>query len=77
MMPKPGLKFASIQGAVALLTCASEAFASELLIDLEGIRPMYLQEQPAMQQDNRQYTAVSNIMETKHDTVLNSPSNIR
>lgn len=30
-----------------------------------------------MQQENRSYTAVSNIMKTKHDTVKNSISNIR
>jgi hypothetical protein len=30
-----------------------------------------------MQNDNRQYTAVSNIMKTKHDTVKNTIANIR
>ncbi len=37
----------------------------------------YLQLQSQMQNENRQYTAVSNIMKTKHDTVKNSISNIR
>jgi hypothetical protein len=37
----------------------------------------YLQLQNAMQVENRQYTAVSNIMKTRHDTVKNSISNIR
>jgi hypothetical protein len=37
----------------------------------------YLQLQAQMQNENRQYTAVSNIMKTKHDTVKNSISNIR
>jgi lysyl-tRNA synthetase class II len=37
----------------------------------------YLQLQQAMQNENRQFTAVSNIMKTKHDTVKNSISNIR
>ena len=37
----------------------------------------YLQLQNAMQNENRSYTAVSNIMKTKHDTVKNSISNIR
>ena len=37
----------------------------------------YLQLQNSMQNENRQYTAVSNIMKTKHDTVKNSISNIR
>jgi hypothetical protein len=37
----------------------------------------YLQLQNQMQNENRQYTAVSNIMKTKHDTVKNTISNIR
>jgi len=37
----------------------------------------YLQLQSQMQSENRQYTAISNIMKTKHDTVKNSISNIR
>lgn len=37
----------------------------------------YLMLQQQMQDENRQYTAVSNILKTKHDTVKNSISNIR
>jgi hypothetical protein len=37
----------------------------------------YLQLQSQMQNENRQYTAVSNIMKTKHDTVKNSIGNVR
>jgi hypothetical protein len=37
----------------------------------------YLQLQNQIQNENRQYTMVSNIMKTKHDTVKNSISNIR
>ncbi|HTZ04288.1 MAG TPA: hypothetical protein VMB53_00870 [Gaiellaceae bacterium] len=37
----------------------------------------YLQLQSQLQAENRAYTAVSNIMKTKHDTVKNSISNIR
>lgn len=37
----------------------------------------YLQLQSQMQHENRSYTAISNIMKTKHDTVKNSVSNIR
>ena len=37
----------------------------------------YLRLQSQMQHENRSYTAVSNIMKTKHDTVKNSISNIR
>jgi hypothetical protein len=37
----------------------------------------YLQLQSQMQHENRSYTAISNIMKTKHDTVKNSISNVR
>ncbi len=37
----------------------------------------YLELQSQMQNESRSYTAVSNIMKTKHDTVKNSISNIR
>lgn len=37
----------------------------------------YLQLQNQMQNENRQFTMVSNVMKTKHDTVKNSISNIR
>jgi hypothetical protein len=37
----------------------------------------YLQLQSQMQNENRSYAAVSNIMKTKHDTVKNSIGNIR
>jgi hypothetical protein len=37
----------------------------------------YLQLQSQMQNQNRSYTAVSNIMKTKHDTVKNSIGNVR
>ena len=37
----------------------------------------YLQLQNSMQNENRQFTMVSNIMKTKHDTVKNSISNIK
>jgi hypothetical protein len=37
----------------------------------------YLMLQQQMQNENRQYTMVSNIMRTKHDTVQNSISNVR
>jgi hypothetical protein len=40
-----------------------------------GGQPLNLEEK--MQHENRQYTAVSNIMKTKHDTVKNSISNVR
>lgn len=37
----------------------------------------YLQLQNQMQHENRSYTAISNIMKTKHDTVKNSIANVR
>jgi hypothetical protein len=37
----------------------------------------YLQLQSQMQNENRSYTAVSNVLKTKHDTVKNSINNIR
>ncbi len=37
----------------------------------------YLQLQNSMQNENRQYTTVSNVLKTKHDIVKNSISNIR
>jgi hypothetical protein len=37
----------------------------------------YLTLQTQMQRENRQYSAISNIMKTKHDTVKNSISNVR
>ena len=37
----------------------------------------YLQLQSQMQHENRAYTAISNMMKAKHDTVRNSISNIR
>lgn len=37
----------------------------------------YLQLQSQMQNENRQFSMVSNIMKTKHETVKNSISNIR
>jgi hypothetical protein len=37
----------------------------------------YLQLQQAMQDENRQFTLVSNIMKTKHDTAKNAINNVR
>ena len=38
---------------------------------------LYLQLQQRMQQENRQFTMISNIMKNKHDTVKNTINNIR
>jgi hypothetical protein len=40
-----------------------------------GGQPLNLEEK--MQHENRQYTSVSNIVKSKHDTVKNSISNVR
>jgi hypothetical protein len=37
----------------------------------------YLQLQNQMQDENRQFTMVSNIIKTKHDTIKNSINNLR
>lgn len=43
----------------------------------ESFDMQYLQLQSQMQHENRSYTAISNIMKTKHDTVKNSIQNVR
>jgi hypothetical protein len=42
-----------------------------------GFNQQFLALQSQMQQENRSYTAISNIMKTKHDTAKNSISNVR
>ena len=39
--------------------------------------PQYLALQEKMQNENRQFTTLSNVMKTKHDTAKNSISNVR
>lgn len=56
----------------ALLQATQQMQETQMSFNLQ-----YLQLQSQMQNANRQYTAVSNIMKTKHDTVKNSISNIR
>ncbi|HYJ92412.1 MAG TPA: hypothetical protein VEV84_13965 [Pyrinomonadaceae bacterium] len=56
----------------ALLQATKQMQETQMSFNLQ-----YLQLQSQMQNENRQYTAVSNIMKTKHDTVKNSISNIR
>jgi hypothetical protein len=58
--------------AGALTRTGQQAFAQQSSFDL-----MYLQLQSEMQDENRSYAAVSNIMKTKADTIRNSISNIR
>ena len=56
----------------ALLEATKQMKETQMSFNLQ-----YLQLQSQMQQENRSYTAVSNIMKTKHDTVKNSISNVR
>jgi Ulp1 family protease len=62
----------SANGSADLLAAAQEMQETQMSFNLQ-----YLQLQSQMQNENRSYTAVSNIMKTKHDTVKNSISNIR
>ena len=59
-------------GQAQLLDATKQMQETQMSFNLQ-----YLQLQSQMQHENRAYTAVSNIMKTKHDTVKNSISNIR
>jgi hypothetical protein len=63
---------ATSSGSSALTTATRQMQETQMSFNLQ-----YLMLQSQMQNDNRQFTAVSNIMKTKHDTVKNSLSNIR
>lgn len=58
--------------ALAKLGSAATKQETQMSFNLQ-----YLQLQSQMKHENRSYTAVSNIMKTKHDTVKNSISNVR
>jgi hypothetical protein len=59
-------------GSSQLMNATQQMQETQMSFNLQ-----YLQLQSQMQNENRSYTAVSNIMKTKHDTVKNSISNIR
>jgi hypothetical protein len=63
--------------ALADLGQASAGNAKQLQEQQMSFNLQYLQLQSQMQHENRSYTAISNIMKTKHDTVKNSISNVR
>jgi hypothetical protein len=66
------------QAAAARPGEASLLAATKLMQETQmSFNLQYLELQSQMQQENRSYTAISNIMKTKHDTVKNSISNIR
>jgi hypothetical protein len=56
----------------ALLAATKEMEQAQMSFNLQ-----YLQLQSQMQNESRAYTALSNLMKTKHDTVKNSISNVR
>ena len=59
-------------GIDQLLDATKRMQETQMSFDLQ-----YLQLQSQMQHENRSYTAISDIMKTKHDTVKNSISNMR
>ena len=65
----------------ALLTQASARPEPKTIAELQhaqaAFNVQYLQLHAQMQNENRSYTAISNIMKTKHDTVKNSINNVR
>lgn len=79
-----------LQGADADLATLAELSASIQDAQAEFVRALiemqemqmsfnlrYLQLQNSMQDDSRRFTALSNIMKTKHETVKNTIGNIR
>ena len=65
---------ANAQGSVG---AAAAIDAAPTLERQMAFNQQYLELRRQMERENRSYTAVSNIMKTKHDTVKNSISNIR
>ena len=63
---------AGVDSASQLLSVTKAMQETQMSFNLQ-----YLQLQSQMQHENRSYTAISNIMKTKHDTVKNSIGNIR
>jgi len=59
-------------GQTELMNATKQMQETQMSFNLQ-----YLQLQSQMQSENRSYTAIGNIMKTKHDTVKNSISNIR
>ena len=72
MDPAIGAAGGSGSGQDNLLAATKNMQETQMSFNLQ-----YLQLQNSMQNENRQFTMLSNIMKTKHDTVKNSISNIR
>lgn len=64
----------SVRGRCMDGSCAASVLES---LDAQANELTMLQLQAAMQNENRIYTTVSNVLKTKHDTAKNSVSNIR
>lgn len=62
----------SASSSAQLLAATKQMQETQMSFNLQ-----YLQLQEQMQNENREYTVVSNIMKTKQDTVKNSIHNIR
>ncbi|HZD30080.1 MAG TPA: hypothetical protein VE779_00310 [Candidatus Angelobacter sp.] len=60
------------QSISALLSATERMQEMQMSLNLQ-----WLQLQNSMQNESREFTVVSNIMKTKHDTVKNSISNLR
>jgi len=72
VLPAVGVASSGSSGSQSgLLTATRQMQETQMSFNLQ-----YLQLLSRMQSENRSYTAVSNIMKTKHDTVKNSISNI-
>ncbi|HTQ48277.1 MAG TPA: hypothetical protein VMI75_36225 [Polyangiaceae bacterium] len=65
-------KGCSDRAQTQLLAATSDMQQAQMSFNLQ-----YLQLQSQMQNENRQYAAVSSILKAKHDSVKNSISNIR
>ena len=70
--PTAGNTSDNTSGKSHLLSATKQMQETQMSFNLQ-----YLQLQSQMQNENRIYTAISNIMKTKHDTVKNGISNIR
>jgi hypothetical protein len=74
----------SRQGAGEFLQGGSVTSANDLMAATRQMQQMnqsfnlqYLLLQQQMQSENRQYTALSNVLKTRHDTAKNAINNVR
>jgi hypothetical protein len=74
----------SREGAGEFLQGASVTSANDVMVATRQMQQMnqsfnqqYLLLQQRMQGENRQYTALSNVLKTKHDTAKSAINNIR